>query len=187
MKKFNITFGVCMTLFLLSACSTSITKNSSKLDISSLEEVKSNNMSGREFKPVSIDLAITALPFEAKFPKTLPFLAEESDVTIGDWESNLEKIVYSITYNSKEEEQVHIQFIVANFDRYFSSIKENNEYEEITLEDGTVAFFRDTDFPSSELHWLNDGIEYNLHYNFVFNDDNKEKAELLEIANSLDD
>ncbi|OIJ13891.1 hypothetical protein BKP37_09395 [Anaerobacillus alkalilacustris] len=96
----------------------------------------------------------------------------------------MKKIIYSITYNSKER-VVHVQFIVANFDRYFSSIKKGSEYEEIIFEDGTVAFFRETPFPSSDLSWLKDRIEYNLHYNFVINEDNKAKDELLEIANSL--
>jgi hypothetical protein len=181
LRVVNITFIVCLTLFFLAACSTD---NSNLLDASSLEEVE-NNLSVREFKPVPKEVAITALPFEAKFPKSIPFLYEESEVTIGDWERDLKKIVYSIIYHSKEEEMVHIQFIVANFDRYFSSIKTDNEYEEITLEDGTVAFFLETPFPYSQLHWLKDGIEYNLHYNFVFNEDNQARDELLEIANSL--
>jgi hypothetical protein len=180
MRVANIAFIVCLTLFFLAACTTD---NSNLLDTSSLEEVE-NNISGREFKPVPKDVAITALPFEAKFPKYIPFPYEESAVTIGDWDRDLKKIVYSITYNSNEDERV-IEFIVANFDRNFSIIKEDNTYEEITLDDGTVALFQETPFPSAQLHWLKDGIEYNSHYFFVFNEDHQAKEELHKIANSL--
>ncbi|MFN7253463.1 MAG: hypothetical protein ACK4M9_22220 [Anaerobacillus sp.] len=164
----------------LVACTTD---NSNLLDTSSLEEVE-NNISGREFKPVPKDVAITALPFEAKFPKYIPFPNEESAVTIGDWDRDFKKIVYSITYHSNEDERV-IEFIVANFDRNFSIFKEDNTYEEITLDDGTVALFQETPLSSAQLHWLKDGIEYNLHYFFVFNEDHQAKEELHKIANSI--
>lgn len=180
LRVVKFTYIVCLTLFFLAACSSD---NSNLLDTSSLEEVE-NNMSGREFKPVPKEVAITAIPFEAKFPKYMPFLYEESEVTIGDWDRDLKKIVYSIAYHSNEDGSV-IEFIAANFDRNFSIFKEDNTYEEITLDDGTVALFQETPFPSAQLHWLKDGIEYNLHYIFVFNEDNQAKDELFKIANSL--
>ena len=103
------------------------------------------------------------------------------------WKQDLKNIVFSIKYHSTEEPNVHIEYIVANFDRFYSHIKSNDEVEEIELNDGTVALFKETSFPSSELHWFKNGIEYNLHYNFVFNEDNKAKEELLKIANSLNE
>jgi hypothetical protein len=48
-----------------------------------------------------------------------------------------------------------------------------------------VAFFQETPFPSAQLHWFKDGIEYNLHYFFVFSEDNQAKEELYKIANSI--
>lgn len=173
MRTLSLLFLIATLL--LSACST---ENPELLDTSELEEVQNNENSAREYKPVPKEKAIASLPFQVKFPTNLSFKAEESHVKILDWEQDLKNIVFSIKYHSIEEPKEHIEYIVANFDRFYSHMESSGEFEKIELNDGTIALFKETPLPSSELHWFKNGIEYNLHYNFVFNDENKAKEEL---------
>ncbi|RSL29015.1 hypothetical protein D7Z54_33505 [Salibacterium salarium] len=173
----------CFTIIILfaSACSSN---NSGSLDTSNLEETQSEEKSNREFYPVPRDVALDALPFKVEFPTSVPFDAKESGVAIGSWDNNLSEISLSVTYESTVDDE-EIEYVVANFDRFYSNMEADNIYDEITLDDGTNALFQETSFPSSSLHWFKDGKEHNLYYNFVFNENNQAQEELLKIANFI--
>lgn len=121
-----------------------------------------------------------------KLPTDVPFEQyEQSEVKETAWPGDEKQEVYSLKFLNENAEKEHIEFIIAHFDRSSSEIEEDTSYEQLELEGGTTAYYKTSDFPSAELHWIEDGTEYNLHHHFFTDNQDKVKDDLIKMAESV--
>ncbi|WP_221568049.1 hypothetical protein [Alkalihalobacillus sp. TS-13] len=137
------------------------------------------------YAPIPKSQALDLVSYDLRMPDYNPLKnGEESAVTLSEWEDN--QIVFSLKYLSSTDEREEIEYITANFDRFYSRIKQDSSYKKIDLKNGKTAFFKGKDFPSAELHWMEGGIEYNLHYRMSTLQFDKVREELVKMANSIE-
>ncbi len=175
----------------MSACTSNGALNTDKLEV---EQDEINTI----FKPVEKQIAEEAIPFDMEYPTYLPFEYEETKVSISSWDNSNKKVVTTIKYPSIEEDVKwekdsmaqptipHVEYTVANFDRYYSRYSIMNDYKEVEIKEGVLGYLKLVEMMNGvELHWFNDGKEYNL-FLLYFSEDKKEiKNEIIKIANSI--
>ncbi|MBM7572369.1 hypothetical protein [Aquibacillus albus] len=149
------------------------------------------------FEPVKKQIANQSLPYEVKFPKYIPFEYEESNVFLYGWDKKNKDVVTHIRYlsiegyeqidknTSKPQQIPHVDYMVSNFERNYSTASESNDHEEIEINEGFTALFTSDDFGKNmQLIWYKDGMEFTLEMNNCgYLQDGK--AELIKIAKSI--
>jgi hypothetical protein len=195
MRNFFLVSVFILVVLSLTACKqTNSTLDTTELE---LQEDLPEDHIPQSYEPVSLEVAKKAIPFQPEFPAYLPYqYTENLRAKVDDW-GNQEKVLLTVDYTLENPEETEegksfIVFEASNFQR-MDQFFEDNQENEITLEDGTSAFFQTNDNVRI-LGWNKDDIQYFLNY-FFLNEDNsqaddelveRQMDELVKVANSME-
>ena len=142
-----------------------------------------------EFKTDDLAKATEEIAFTPTIPKTLPIEAADQTYTVIENKKDQAKETFILNATPKNKDD---GFIYISYSNELSDFKMSGDnIEELTLKDGTVAYFMNGFVQEHEgkialmLTWKKDGYEYFISYNNANFTEEENKQALIALANDI--